>query len=86
MPLSKPAAAVFSFVGEWNDFMGPLIYLQSQEKMTIAVGLRLFVGQSSTDLPAMMAGSFVTVLPLIVIFFLAQNYSVQGIALMGLKQ
>jgi multiple sugar transport system permease protein len=89
MPLSKPAiatVAVFAFVGEWNDFMGPLIYLQSQEKMTIAVGLRLFVGQFGTDLPAMMAGSFLTVLPLIVTFFLAQSYFVQGIALTGLKQ
>jgi len=89
MPLCKPAiatVAVFAFVSGWNDFMGPLIYLQTPEKMTIAVGLRLFVGQFSTDLPAMMAGSFVTVLPLIVTFFLAQNYFVQGIALTGLKQ
>lgn len=89
LPLSKPAIAtiaVFAFVGGWNDFMTPLIYLQSPNKMTIAVGLRLFVGQYSTDLPAMMAGSFITVLPLIITFFLAQNYFVQGIALTGLKQ
>ena len=89
MPLSKPAVAtvaVFSFVAYWNDFMGPLIYLTSPDKMTVAVGLRLFVGQYSADLPAMMAGSFVSVLPIIVIYFLAQNYFVQGIALTGLKQ
>jgi len=89
MPLAKPAVAtvaVFSFVWYWNDFMGPLIYLNSPEKMTVAVGLRLFVGQYGADLPAMMAGATVSVLPIIVIYFLAQNYFVQGIALTGLKQ
>ncbi|MGQ9552625.1 MAG: carbohydrate ABC transporter permease [Anaerolineae bacterium] len=89
MPLSKPAiatVAVFTFVGYWNDFMGPLIYLTSPSKMTLAVGLRLFVGQYSSDLPAMMAGSTISVLPIIVVYFLAQQYFVQGIALTGLKQ
>jgi ABC-type glycerol-3-phosphate transport system permease component len=88
LPLAKPAlatVAVFSFISHWNDFLGPLIYLTSPEKMTIAVGLRLFRSQYSTEMHLLMAASTVAVLPILVIFFVAQKYFIQGIALTGLK-
>jgi multiple sugar transport system permease protein len=88
LPLAKPAlatVAVFSFISHWNDFLGPLIYLTSREKMTIAVGLRLFRGQYSTEMHLLMAASTVAVLPILVIYFVAQKYFIQGIALTGMK-
>jgi ABC-type glycerol-3-phosphate transport system permease component len=88
LPLSKPAlatVAIFSFLGNWNDFLGPLIYLSSQEKYTIAIGLNLFRGQYFTYMGYMMAVSVLTVLPVIVIFLLAQQYFIRGIVMGGLK-
>jgi len=88
LPLSKPALAtiaVFAFVGNWNNFMGPLIYLSSQEKFTLALGLRLFQGQFSLQMHLLMAVSMLNVLPLIAIFFFAQRYFVRGITLTGIK-
>lgn len=88
LPLSKPAlatVAIFSFLGNWNDFLGPLIYLSSQEKYTIAIGLNLFRGQYFTYMGYMMAVSVLTVLPVIVIFLLAQQYFIRGIVMSGLK-
>jgi len=88
LPLVGPAlaaCAVFSFIRHWNDFFGPLIYLHDEEKMTLAVGLQLFKGQYDTQLHYLMAGSVMMVLPIIVVFFCAQKYFIQGIALSGLK-
>jgi len=88
MPLAQPAlatVAIFSFVYRWNDFFGPLIYLTTPEKMTIAVGLQLFRGQWGTDFSLLMAASVAAVLPIIVLFFLAQKTFIQGIALTGMK-
>lgn len=88
LPLIRPAlaaVAVFSFIRHWNDFLGPLIYLHDEDKMTLAVGLQLFRGQYETQLQYLMAGSVLMVLPIIVIFFIAQKYFIQGIALSGLK-
>jgi multiple sugar transport system permease protein len=88
LPLSKPAlatVAIFSFMAHWNDFVGPLIYLQSPRNYTLALGLQTFQGLYSTDYHYLMAGSIVVVLPVIVLFFLAQRYFVQGIVLTGMK-
>ncbi len=88
LPLSKPAlttVALFSFIGHWNDFLGPLIYTQSLEKKTLALGLTAFKGLTGTEYNLLMAASVAVLAPVIVIFFVAQRYFVQGIATQGLK-
>jgi ABC-type glycerol-3-phosphate transport system permease component len=86
LPLAKPVlatVAIFCFISNWNDFFGPLIYLNSLDKMTLALGLALIRTQFQVVQHYMMAASVMSVLPIILIFFLAQNYFVQGIALTG---
>ena len=88
LPLAKPAlatVAVLNIVGVWTDFFGPLIYLNDLNKMTLAVGLAFLRGQHSTALTLLMAGSMFATLPVLIIFFLAQRYFVEGIQLSGLK-
>lgn len=88
LPLSKPAlttVALFSFIAHWNDFLGPLIYTQSMEKKTLALGLTAFKGLQGTEYELLMAASVTVLIPIIVIFFLAQRYFVQGIVTTGLK-
>ena len=87
LPLSKPAlatVAIFSFIGNWNNLLDPIIYLRSTEKFTLALGLRLFQGQHFTLYNELMAVSLITVVPILVIFFLAQQYFVRGVALSGM--
>ncbi len=88
LPLSKPALAtvtIFSFMNHWNDFMGPLIYLSSRENYTLTLGLRFFMGQYSTQFQYMMAIAFLMSLPIILVFFFAQQYFVRGVVMSGLK-
>jgi multiple sugar transport system permease protein len=88
LPLSVPALAtltIFSFVFVWNDFMGPLIYLSSDNKKTIQLGLRLFIQQYGADYAHIMAASLVAMIPVIVLFISFQRFYVQGIATSGLK-
>jgi ABC-type glycerol-3-phosphate transport system permease component len=89
LPLIKPAlsaVAIFSFMGHWNDFMGPLIYLRSTEKYTLALGINMFRGyEGITMWGELMAVSLVAAIPCLVIFFIAQKYFIQGITLTGLK-
>ncbi len=88
LPLARPALAtiaIFAFIFNWNDFFGPLIYLMSPEKMTIAVGLQLFRGRFSTEFNILMAASTMAILPVLVVFFFTQKTFVQGIALTGIK-
>ena len=88
LPLSKPALAtltIFSFVFVWNDFMGPLIYLSSDKKKTIQLGLRLFIQQYGADYAHIMAASLVSMIPVIILFVAFQRFYVQGIATSGLK-
>ncbi len=89
LPLSGPIlVTVFalSFVELWNDFFGPLIYLNSQSNMVVAVALRLFA-VSGMQLPIhlLMAASVVNVLPVIIVFLVCQRYFIRSIALTGLK-
>jgi ABC-type glycerol-3-phosphate transport system permease component len=88
-PLSKPAlaaAAIYSFTYNWNDFTAPLIYLNSPDKMTVAVGLASFRHRyGATPWHLLMAASLVAVLPCVILFFVAQRYFIQGIVVTGVK-
>ena len=88
LPLSKPAlatVAIFAFMAHWNDFMGPLIYIQSMENKTLALGLNSFKSLYGTEYHLLMAASVAVLLPVLAIFFSAQKYFVQGIVLSGIK-
>jgi multiple sugar transport system permease protein len=88
LPLSKPAlstVALFSIMAYWNDFLGPLIYLEDDSKYTLALGLQQFQRQFGMEWAMLMATSVVITLPIIVLFFLTQKTFVQGIALTGMK-
>ena len=88
IPLSIPVYAVitiFSFRDIWNDFMGPLLYLSSLDKYTIAVGLAFFSGQYTSEPQLQMAASVVFTIPIILLFFFAQKAFVEGIQMTGLK-
>jgi multiple sugar transport system permease protein len=87
-PAAKPAlitVALFAFIGHWNDFLGPLIYTQSMEKKTLALGLNAFKSLEGTHYNLLMAASVAVLAPILVIFFLAQRYFVEGIATTGVK-
>jgi multiple sugar transport system permease protein len=88
MPLAKPAlatVAIFTFLAGWNDFIGPLLYLTSPDKFTVAVGLAGFRGVMRTRWELLMAASTAMILPVILLFFLAQRFFIEGIVLSGLK-
>jgi ABC-type glycerol-3-phosphate transport system permease component len=92
MPLAGPilaTLAVIGFINHWNDFLGPLIYLDSRKNFTVALGLRYFQNQSGLGGEPMhhllMAASVTFTLPCIVLFFLSQRYFVRGIVLSGVK-
>ena len=86
LPLSKPAlatCALFQFVGTWNDFLGPLIYLNDPDKYTVAYGLQQFMAKNGPQWSLLMAGSTLFVIPVVVVFFSAQRSFIQGIATTG---
>jgi multiple sugar transport system permease protein len=88
LPLSKPVAAtlcIFSFVSIWNDFMGPMIYFDSVGNKTIPLGIRMFLGQYSTEYGLIMAASVVSLVPVFIVFLFFQRFFVEGIATSGLK-
>jgi multiple sugar transport system permease protein len=88
LPLARPALAtlaIFQFMWSWNDLLSPLIYLRDLPQYTTTVGLAFFQGQFVGKWPEMMAGALVSLLPMIILFILAQRYFVRGIALSGLK-
>jgi multiple sugar transport system permease protein len=88
LPLIKPALAaltIMTFMGSWNNFMGPLIYINSPEKMTLAYGLQLFQGAHSSEYGLLMAASTLVMLPVLLTFFFTQRYFIQGITLTGIK-
>ncbi len=89
VPLSKPAVAticVLSFIGIWNNFEGPLIYLNDYVKYPISMGIYMFKSAEAMFANYIMAASLVAVIPVIVIFFSAQQYFVKGIVLTGIKE
>ena len=89
LPLMKPAlisTSIFSFIWSWNDFLGPLLYLNTPEKYPLPLALRLFVDQTqSSDYGAMIAMSVLALLPVLVFFLIFQRYIVEGVSTQGLK-
>jgi multiple sugar transport system permease protein len=88
LPLAKPAlatVALFSFMGAWTDFQGPLIYLQNDKQYTLAIGLNSFLGRHGGDWNQLMAASTIVTIPLIIAFFFTQRTFIKGIAVQGLK-
>jgi len=88
VPLAKPAmivVAIFSFIDVWNDFLGPIIYLNSNEKFTLALGLATFKGLYNAQWGYLMAASATIVAPILAIFFFAQRQFIEGITLTGIK-
>lgn len=89
LPLAKPALAtvvIFAFIGNWNNFLYPLIYIRDLDKQVLAVGLNMFRGQyGQVDFHYMMAVSLIVLMPVLIVFFFGQRLFVQGIALTGIK-
>ncbi len=88
LPLARPALAVvalFTFMANWNDFLGPLVYLSDREQYTLAIGLYGFLSRSGSQWGPLMAAATIMVLPIIALFFLAQRTFIQGITLTGIK-
>lgn len=88
IPLSKPAimvVGIFTFIRVWNEFLEPLVYLRDSNKFTLALGLASFQGEFNAEWGFLMAAALVTILPIIILFFFAQRYLIEGITLTGVK-
>lgn len=88
LPQTKPVLAaigVFTFLESWNDLFGPLIFLSSEDLQTLPVALAQFQGEYFSQISLLMAGATISVVPVIVVFLLAQRYFIQGITMTGLK-
>jgi len=89
LPLCRPAlitSAIFTFIWSWNDFVGPLLYLNEPDKYTVSMGLKLFIDQDSVaDYGGMVAMSLVALLPVLLFFLAFQRYLVEGASTSGLK-
>ena len=88
LPLSRPVlgvVGVFAFIRVWNDFLEPLIYLHSMDKMTLSLGLRFFQDQDFTDWTSLMAVSIIVLVPSVALFFVAQKYYIHGVVTTGIK-
>ena len=88
LPLSKSSIStlvIFTFVTIWNDYMGPMIYFNTETKKTLQLGIKMFIGQYATEYGLVMAASVLSLIPVLVIFLLGQKQFVQGIASSGIK-
>lgn len=88
LPLSKPAIStliIFTFVNTWNDFLGPLIYLTTESKKTLQIGLKMFISQYSAEYGLIMAASVLSLIPVLVVFLSLQKYFVAGITAGSVK-
>ena len=88
LPLSKPALStlmIFTFVNTWNDFLGPLIYLKTEAKKTLQLGLKMFISQYSSEFGLIMAASVLSLIPVLIVFLSLQKYFVEGVAATGVK-
>ncbi|WP_274649671.1 hypothetical protein [Paenibacillus humicola] len=88
MPLSSQALIVvglFTFLNNWNDYLAPMLYLSSETKYTLMLGLTLFQGAYSSQWNLMMAAVSIVVLPSLIVFLNAQRHFIQGIAMTGVK-
>ncbi len=88
LPLSKPALStltIFTFVNTWNDFLGPLIYLTTDEKKTLQIGIKMFISQYSAEYGLIMAASVISLIPVLIVFMSLQKYFVAGITTGAVK-
>ena len=88
VPMAKPVlctVGVFTFMNTWNDFMGPLIYLNSTELKTIQLGIRMFISQYGADYALIMAASVCSLIPVLIVFMVCQKWFVEGITAGGVK-
>jgi multiple sugar transport system permease protein len=88
MPLARPAlitVGIFTFLNSWNDLLGPIIYLRSPDNFTVAAGLASFRSVQDVSWDLQLAASTAMILPVILLFFFAQRYFIQGIVMTGLK-
>lgn len=88
VPLATPvliAVAIFSFVFHWNDFLSPLIYLFSEDKKTLSLGLRAFISPTAAEYHLNMAAGMFLVIPMLVIFFVGQRYFIRGVVMSGIQ-
>lgn len=88
LPLAKPVVAtlaLFTFMGHWNEFLMPVIYLTDQKKMTLTVGLSTFRQQYNTLYHYLMAGTLLSIIPILILFVVLQKYFVRGIVMSGIK-
>lgn len=88
VPLSKPALStltIFTFVNTWNDFLGPLIYLTTESKKTLQLGLRMFISQFGSEYGLIMAASVLSLIPVLIVFLSLQKFFVEGVAASGVK-
>lgn len=88
LPMSLPAVAavaIFTAIGSWNDFIGPLLYLQDESRQTLAIGIQAFRTSHDIQFNQLMAASLMILLPLVILFFAAQRYFIRGITLGSFK-
>ncbi|WP_211748945.1 carbohydrate ABC transporter permease [Paenibacillus sp. Marseille-Q4541] len=88
IPLIKPALSalgIFTFLGMWNSFFNPLIFLNSPEKFTVPMMLNLYRGMYSTDWTLMMAGASIALVPVLIVYVIGQRYIIEGVTLSGIK-
>ncbi len=89
LPLSRPALAtlaIFTFIGSWNDFLGPLVFLDSVEKYTLPVGVALFQSSYAAEYGLTLAASVICTTPVLLIFMLFSKQIIRGMAMTGLKE
>lgn len=89
MPLIRPALAafgIFTFLFQWNNFFRPLIFLNSVENYTVPLAINFFRGQYTTDFALLMAGSGISIVPVLLVYVIGQRYIIEGIATTGMKQ
>jgi multiple sugar transport system permease protein len=89
MPLARTGlvtVGLFAFIGAWNDFLGPLLYLNDERSYTLSIGLQKFVGQHGAEWGKLMAASTLMALPIVLIFFFAQKVFIKGVILTGGKE
>jgi multiple sugar transport system permease protein len=88
LPMARPAlvvVAIFSTIGAWNDFLGPLIYIQDDTKRTLAIGLQFFRSLHDVQLNLLMAASVLVILPVVVLFILFQRYFIEGVTVGSIR-
>jgi multiple sugar transport system permease protein len=88
LPLIRPAlatVAVFAFMGSWNSFLWPLVVIRSPEFMTLPLGLSTLHGEHQTDWAIVMAGSVVSIIPITIVYLLAQRHIIASVATSGIK-